>query len=207
MNDDELDALLRQAAQPEAPAAATRDAVARARAQHRPRPHRRLLIGGAIVAGALALTAGTTLTAYYLRIPPFQGLPEGSLRTAGFIPLDYTSDEGIEVSCRVFLEFENVDSAGVARVDAAITATDWSTWGQDLYDGIANPIPQPAPAQNLNPQDDVMELYPVASYEFARDVIPNLGYLGATPNGPTLSGIATTCIPYGPGAKTSTPQP
>lgn len=149
------------------------------------------MIGGAVTAGAL-LTAGTTLSAYYLQIPPFQGLPDGFIRTSESIPLNYVEDDGSEIRCRIFLEFERTDQSTVDRVDAAIAEHDWSAFGQDLYD--SNPELPDLPADNLGP-GDIMGPAGAAAEDFANDVVPDVGGLGTRPDGPAVGAIAATCLP------------
>ena len=139
---------------------------------------------------AIALTAGTTTTAYYLGVPPFQSLPDGASRTSESIPLDYDMDDGTEIRCRVFLEFENVDAPGVAAVDAAIRTTDWTDFGQDLYDA------QVEPPDDSSAEGAVSDATVDATFAFAAMVIPGLGFMSdGAEDSPLLSAVATTCRP------------
>ncbi len=146
-----------------------------------------------LTAAAVTLTAGTTVTAFFLGVPPFQSVPSGTVRTAQSIPLDYETSNSVEIRCRMFLEFERAGSADVEAVDVAIRSRDWSGFGQSLYDAQAD-LPD-APTDSLNPQDPVVNAATDAVYVFAATVLPGLGRFGEDRDGPTLSGIATTCVP------------
>ena len=172
--------------------------VARSIAASSPRGGRRprLILGLGLAGAAIALTAGTTTTAYYLGIPPFQSLPDGALRTTESIPLDYVTDDAIEIRCSIFLEFENVDAAEVATVDEAIATHDWADFGQDLY--AAQGALPPTPRDSLNPQEEVSGAALEAVYDFAASSIPDLRLLGdGAASDPRLSAVATTCVPHG----------
>lgn len=198
MNDEELDRRL-AGVREHTERADVHDALAalgrNAPLESAPTPRRsRLYWGIGLATAAIALTAGTTTAAYYLRVPPFQSLPDGASRAAQSIPLNYDTDNGIEVRCRIFLEFENVDAASVAAVSDAIGGHDWGGFGQDLYDAQVG-LPD-APADILNPQEPVSDAAVDASYEFAASVIPGLQFLGDGPReDPRLSAIAMTCRP------------
>jgi hypothetical protein len=198
MNDDELDRRLASVREHTEHSGA-HDALAALghtiRAESTPAPRRsRWYWGIGLATAAIALTAGTTATAYYLGVPPFQSLPDGASRAAESIPLNYDTTNGIEIRCRIFLEFENVDAAGVAAVGEAIRDTDWSDFGHDLY--IAQGDLPDAPSDVLNPQDEINDAAVDATYAFAASVIPGLRFLGdGAENDPRLSAIATTCRP------------
>jgi hypothetical protein len=161
----------------------------------RPRIAGRVGWGVGLAALAVVLTAGTTATAYYLQVPPFVELPAGSLRTAESIPLDYHTDNGIDIRCRIFLEFAHVDAAGVDAVDEAIRTHDWSDFGQGLYDAQTGLPPAPPLSESLSPQDPVGEAATAAVSTFAATVIPDLAEFPADGDLPLLSGVDTTCVP------------
>jgi hypothetical protein len=205
MNDDELDTRLEQI-RSRTSEASTRSVLnelgqsAAAITAHdqraparRSRVHYRLGWMLGIVGLAAALTAGMTLSAYYLKMPPFQGLPDDSLRTTNFIPVEYTTNNGVPVACKVFLEFERLDYDGAREVDVAIDARDWSGFGASLY--AKHPELPAAPTDSLSPQDEISEEIVTAAFEFASGVVPSLTFFTDDTDAPTLSAVATTCSP------------
>jgi hypothetical protein len=162
----------------------------------RPRRHRGWGVAAAVAGAAVLLTAGTTAAAYYLGIPPFQSLDEGALRTTQSIPMHYTARNGVEIKCRIFLEFMNVPSTQVMEVDDAIKDHDWTGFGQRLYDAQPNLPPAPPLSVSLSPQDPVEAAEVPAVFAFAKSVLPEIHLFGAGgPDAPQLSGIGESCVP------------
>jgi hypothetical protein len=110
------------------------EAEARQGALAHRRPHRRGVIIGAVVAGAIALTAGASITAAELGIPPFQSIEAGTQRVATPVPVTYTESNGTPVTCQAFMEFRNLDNASQAQLASDIKKHDWSGVGQAAYD-------------------------------------------------------------------------
>jgi hypothetical protein len=162
----------------------------------RMRLHRGWGVAAAVAGAAILLTAGTSATAYYLGIPPFQSLDKGALRTTQSIPMDYTARDGVEIKCRIFLEFEHVPSAQVIEVDDAIKDHDWTEFGQTLYDAQRNLPAAPPRSVSLSPQDPVEAAELPAVFAFARSVLPEIHLFGAGgPDAPNLSSVDETCVP------------
>ena len=157
---------------------------------------RRTWVGGLALAGAaVVLTAGTTATAYYLQIPPFVGLNDGDIRTSESIPLRYETDNGVDIACRIFIDFSHAERDQVHEVDEAIRSTDWSHFGQDLYDAQPNLPDAPTLSESLNPQEPVKDAADSAVVGFASGVVPGLLILGEEGDGPRLSSLIMTCVP------------
>lgn len=139
MDDLDLDDLLLRA-RPRSTSRADQLAVDVAlAARHRSGPIRRrwsrrrigLVLGGAVA--GLALTAGGTLTAYQLRVPPFQTLGTGLVRIRPGIAADYTNIAGEPWNCDAFLEFADVTPAEVKQITAHVQAQNWSDLGPSAY--------------------------------------------------------------------------
>jgi len=201
MNDDELDsrlALIREHTLVPSADPALRelgsDAARQVTRPVRRRGHWGLGLG---IAGALlALTAGTTATAYYLQIPPFQGIEDGAIRTTEPIPLSYRTDNGIEIGCLIYLDFSDSPASDIRAVDEAIRAEDWTDFGQDLYDSHPELPDAPPLAESLDPQEPIGDEAFDAAEDFAAGVIPGLGYLGdGVTDGPAIIAIGMTCRP------------
>lgn len=143
MNDTELDELLWHA-RPKVPLGdgideATTGLVYSSKAHvgvgmGKPTRHRRPLLIAAVAAGAIVLTAGASVTAAQLGIPPFQGIEAGTQRLATAAPIDYVETDGTSVTCKAFLEFRNLNSSEQATVESAVASYDWSRVGQAAYD-------------------------------------------------------------------------
>lgn len=207
MNDDELDSRLQLLGRRDV-SPGTTDALARlgAAARHearRPAPPQRsarrthLAWGLGLAAAALALTAGTTATAYYLGVPPFISLGKHELRTSEPIPLRYETRNQVEVGCLIYLDFTHASQAQVDDVDEAIGQRDWSDFGQDLYDAHPELLDAPSLDESLNPQVPIGEEAFDAAYALAADTIPELAprHLHADTQDPFVSGIDMTCRP------------
>lgn len=99
----------------------------------RPRRRRRLVVS-AVAFGAVVLTAGGSLTAAQLNLPPFQTLEPGVQRIQQAIPVDYTTVTGKAVQCEAFLEFRNLADAQMDVARTYVAQRDWSGFGQQAYD-------------------------------------------------------------------------
>jgi hypothetical protein len=157
LSDDQLDHLLSRAAdtgiRPTTTAAAVEALVSEARArgpQSARRRRNRFVLGGVVAGVVIAgvLTAPTALGDWWLRTPPFQGLPDGWLRTTEYVPIIWQSPDGEEERCRTYFELENADADLVAEFDAAILDHDWTDFGQNLYDSL----PGSPPATSVEPE-------------------------------------------------------
>ncbi|MDR2998615.1 MAG: hypothetical protein LBU78_10905, partial [Microbacterium sp.] len=125
MNETELDDLLARAAQPlpnaaDNLAAAVADDVVRGA---RPSRRRRWLIP-AVIAGALALTAGASLTA--VQLAQWQGvsMPDGNVRSTVPIPLDWVTADGHTEHCGAWIELSDPEQGDRAALDDAIQTHD-----------------------------------------------------------------------------------
>lgn len=100
----------------------------------RRRWRKRLIIP--IGVGALALAGAGTVAAYQLSVPPFQTVPQGLERTTDGVPVKYRTDAGTRVSCQAFVEFRDVTDLQRKQVNAMITDTSWSGYGQRMYNQL-----------------------------------------------------------------------
>lgn len=141
MTDEELDAALTRSrsAIPTGAAAEARRLVRATRPTQAPRRARRWVLPAA-VAGALALTGGANLAAAQMEIWPYVGMPADNLRTSEPIPLIWTTEDGHHEECGAWLEFADTPKSTVDAVEEAILETDWTGFGQNLYDAGS---PQP----------------------------------------------------------------
>lgn len=136
MNDHELDELLTQL--PMSPTARSEavDALVtntRRQVERERRPRRRTAVIGVAI-GAVLLSAGGTLTASQLRIPPFQGLEPGLQRSAAHIPVNYRDLNGDDYRCQYFIEYRDLDRDQIQQVERFISDSDWSGLGSRLYE-------------------------------------------------------------------------
>lgn len=143
MDDDELDALLTRArpALGSETATAARDLATATRPASRGRVarprRRRRVFWGAAAAGVVLLTAGGTLTAAQLHVPPFQTLEPGVERISTAVPVDYVERSGRPVTCEAFLEFRQLDRSSRDQVTRYLQEQDWTGFGQTAYDTAA----------------------------------------------------------------------
>jgi len=144
----------------------TRQAVERGRSV--PTWHRRRSVRvGFVLAAAIALTAGASVTAAELSIPPFQTIDAGTERTTTAIPLNYVQTDGKPVRCLAFMEFKNLDAEHDTRVEAFIKTHEWSGFGQTIYDRAV------ARAKGSTEVDEFMDIDDPL-YAEARAVFPGL---------------------------------
>jgi len=134
VDDDTLDDLLARSATAPSPAAVdTAIQLARETATGQRRPSRRLrrrpLLIGAIAAGAVLLSAGGTLTAYQLGIPPFQSVDSGSERIATPVLIEYTNSLGKQVRCQAFTEWEDLTAEQRTTLNALAQDPYWVGYG------------------------------------------------------------------------------
>jgi hypothetical protein len=207
MNDDELDSHLQLIGRQELPTNAV-DALellgadlsrqaGNATTPRHPARRSHFAWGLGLAAAVLALTAGTTATAYYLGVPPFVTLGRHELRTSEPIPLHYETRNQVEIGCLIYLDFTHTSQAQVDDVDEAIQQRDWSDFGQDLYDAHPELPDAPPLAESLNPQAPIGEDAFVAAYTLADSTIPDLAprHPHADSGQPFVSGIDMTCRP------------
>ena len=200
MDDRELDALLARPAPTTSPQvrAAVAELVSSSREHARaaapaPARQRRRRLVGAIALAAVALTAGGTLTAAQLDVPPFQTVPAGVQRLQQPVPVDYVTSNGKPVRCQAFLEFHDLTDAQVEAAEDHLAARDWSGFGQQAYD-TARRMPD-----RLSPDPVDTALGVVIGdelTELARAAVPGVE-IPTLPDhdtdGPTYNGYAMSC--------------
>ncbi len=207
MLDRDLDALLRDAdparLRPAQGAALVRDLVEQTRvaadgagspahSQRRLRARRPVLIGG-LIAGAVAVSAAGTLTAYQLSVPPFQTVEDRLQRAATPIPLDYVrAADGATVRCSVFLEFRHLDPAALQQLQRVIRSTSWTAARQAQLLGRPADAPPPTTESEVFPRGLLGGLY-----SFARTAVPDLALQRDAGQRPVLNGYGASCRPVG----------
>ena len=195
MDDKELDELLGRAMTPLASSVSTEvsNLVDATREHTRPRKAvrktwSRSIVWGGVAAGAILLTAGASVVAAQMGIPPFQGIEEGTQRTTTAIPVDYVETDGHEVRCLAFMEFRNLDAAADLEVEHFIKASDWTGFGQGLFDTAhANATQSSTATYQLG------SLIDAALYEKATEVLPGLQRGPATTTDVTFNGSSMSC--------------
>jgi hypothetical protein len=197
MDDKELDGLLGRAIRPLASnvSAAVNNLVDATREYTQPTARKRVsrsLVWGSVAVGAMVLTAGASITAAQMGIPPFQSLEIGTQRTKTAIPVDYVEPDGNQVHCRAFMEFRNLDPAADAKVEHFITANDWSGFGQGLFDSVAAKATASSTATDL-----LGDAVNAALYEKATQALPGLQRGPADTTDVTFNGSSMSCSPQG----------
>jgi hypothetical protein len=194
MLDQELDDLLDRTARPISDAAnsAALDLVepTKAAATDKTRVRRRVrrpAVVAGIVGGSVLLTAGASLAAYQLSIPPFQTIPDGIQRTTVPIPVNYERADGVGARCLAFMEFRNLDPGQLERVNGYIAAKNWTGFGQDL---VASSPAQTDPDRQF---DVLTQKLDTTLYRQAADVIPGLLFQSQADETPTYAGDAISC--------------
>ncbi len=195
MDDSELDTLLATRAQPTNPRveAAVAELVVAARvevaAASEPRRTRRRWAGAGVVLGAVVLTAGGTLTAAQLNLPPFQTLEPGIQRIQQPIPVDYAIDTGKAVRCQAFLEYRNLTQRQMDTARTYVAQRDWSGFGQQAYDTAKRTAGTSAPDPVDRAFGDILDR---EFRKVAQDAVPIASsQIDAT--GPTISGYSMSC--------------
>lgn len=199
MDDRELDELLDRAPKQlnNNVSAAVNDLIETAREHVRPQPSprkkwSRSAVWGSIAAGAVALTAGASITAAQLGIPPFQSIEPGTQRTTTAIPINYVETDGHEVHCLAFMEFRNLDTAADAKVERFITASDWSGFGQSLFDSVEVKATASSSASYL-----LGDAVNAALFEKATQALPGLQHGPADTTDVIYNGSSMSCSPQG----------
>lgn len=196
MNDAELDDLLAtkvQATHPQVEAAVTA-LVAAAQAEvavpaaltHRRR--RRRLVGG-LALGAVVLTAGGSLTAAQLNMPPFQTLETGVQRIQQPIPVNYTTNAGKAVRCEAFLEYRSLTDDQMDAAQSYVAHHDWAGFGEQAY------AEAKATAGTSAPDPVDRALGGVLDREFRAAATAAVPGVSSTIDaaGPTVSGYSMAC--------------
>lgn len=149
---------------------------------------RRARILALVGAGAVALSAATTYGAYQLSIPPFVQTEPGVERVTEPISLDYTTDRGTVLDCKLYIEFTDVTGAQRAALNALGHDPKWRGFGQRTYDSLpaTNRATQNGPESLWN--DRVNE----AVYAEAMASIPGLQF-HAGPGTPSIHGSTIRC--------------
>ena len=146
------------------------------------------LVWGGVAAGAILLTAGASVVAAQMSIPPFQGIEDGLQRTTTAIPVDYVESDGHEVRCLAFMEFRNLDAAADSEVEHFIKVTDWAGFGQGLFDSAkANATQSRTATYQLG------TLVDAALYENAAKVLPGLHRGPSITTDVTFNGSSMSC--------------
>jgi len=197
MDDKELEELLGRATTPLARSVSTEvsNLVDATREQTRPRKAvrrtwSRSLVWGGVAAGAILLTAGASVVAAQMGIPPFQGIEDGLQRTTAAIPVDYVESDGHEVRCLAFMEFRNLDAAADSEVEHFIKASDWTGFGQGLFDSA-----HAKATQSNTATYQLGTLVDAALYEKATEVLPGLQRGPSITTDVTFNGSSMSCSP------------
>lgn len=164
----------------------------KAEASQRPigrrRAHRRGVIIGAVVVGAIALTAGASITAAQMGIPPFQGIEAGTQRVATPVPVTYRETDGTPVACQAFMEFRNLDNDSQAQLESGIKKHDWSHAGQAAYDAA---ISQGGTSDEIN--NRFGDRIRAVLLTEAKAVLPRLVNGPSTTKGVIFNGYGMSC--------------
>lgn len=188
MNDTGLDDLFSASIAP-LPASVTREAISLAVETKPPRlrrgrmPRRRWMIP-VIVVGSL--TAGMSLSTYQLSVWPWVTMPEGNTQTIP-IPVDFTTESGHFESCRAYVELRNWSDSNLAALNDAVRTTDWTGFGQQLYDESAtvddDPDGEKRVGQALTP----------ALFEFTKAAIPGVVVFNEPGKGVGIDAVGMSC--------------
>jgi hypothetical protein len=201
MDEPEFDELLRSSAPtPSRAAGATalllvddiRGANAAPAPPHATRRHRRrrtVLIAAA--AAAVALSAGGTIAAYQLSIPPFQTLEKGVDRAHTGIPVTYTNSLGRTVKCQAFIEYRNLDNAQQAAIERISSSKRWEGYGQRVLDELRIPKASPQ-AQNQAINEAALD----DLWQAAHEAVPPMVFMQPS-SGPVFNGFAMSCAEPG----------
>lgn len=191
MNDLELDDLLARSISP-LPSAVSQEAVLLARETMPTRvrrgrmPHTRWFFP-AIVAGALALTAGASLSAVQLSQWPWVTMPANNVRSTVPIPVDWITDSGYSESCRAWIELRNPGVDDRATLDAAIQDHDWDGFGQKLYNAGTDVADDPDGEIRVSGQRDP------ALFAFTKKALPGVLIFGESDETVTLDTLGMSC--------------
>jgi hypothetical protein len=191
MNDLELDDLLARSISP-LPSTVSREAVLLARETmparvRRGRVPRARWFFPAIVAGALALTAGASLSAVQLSQWPWVTMPANNVRNTVPIPVDWITDSGYSESCRAWIELRNTGDDDRATLDAAIQDYDWDGFGQKIYNAGTNVADDPDGEIRASEQ-----LYP-ALFAFTKKVLPGVLIFGESGETVAVDALGMSC--------------
>ncbi|MEC5171185.1 hypothetical protein [Glaciihabitans sp. GrIS 2.15] len=199
MDDKELDELLGRATTPLASSVSTEvsNLVDATREHSRPRKAARRtwsrsLVWGGVAAGAILLTAGASVVAAQMGIPPFQSIEDGTQRTTTAIPVDYVESDGHEVRCLAFMEFRNLDAAADSEIERFIKVSDWTGFGQGLFDSARAKATQSNTATTR-----LGVLVSAALFEKAAKVLPGLQRGPADTTDVIFNGSSMSCSPQG----------
>jgi len=193
MNDTELDDLFSASIAP-LPASVTREAISLAVETKPPRlrrgrmPRRRWIIP-VIVVGSL--TAGMSLSTYQLSVWPWVTMPEENTRTIP-IPVDFTTDSGHFESCRAWVELRNWSDSNLTALNDAIRTTDWTGFGQQLYDEGATVD------DDSGGERRVGEALTPALFEFTKAAIPGVVVFNEPGEGVGIDAVGMSCRPDNP---------
>jgi hypothetical protein len=194
MDDRELDDMLASRGRSTSPQidAAVAELVVAARAEAARaslRPRRRRWRVGGVALGAALVTAGGTLTAAQLDLPPFQGLEPGVQRVQQPIPVDYVIDTRKDVRCEAFLEYRNLTSDQMEAARTYVERRDWSSFGQRAYDTAKRTTTAATPDAVDRALGDVLDR---ELAEVARAAVPAASRTAGT-DGPAVSGWSMAC--------------
>src|SRR5690625_70274 len=202
MNDVDLDDLLRKSA-PEPSASAAELAVQLAQELRgadvltpalkvRRRRRRNRVVAGAV--GTLLMTAGATVAAYQLSVPPFQTLPDGVQRAHAGIPVTYTNSLGRQVECLAFIEYRNMDENQRAAIEAVAEDPRWEGYGDRVLATLNIPDASPI-AQNDAISDVVHEDLRAAAREAVPEIVfpQDIDLTSYDAGDPFFNGSAFSC--------------
>lgn len=153
------------------------------------RPQRRRLLVGGIVAGAVVLTGGGTLTAAQLGMPPFQTLEPGVQRVQQPIAVNYVSVTGKDVRCQAFLEFRHLRHDQLEGARTYVAAQDWSRTGQQAYDAAKRAVGSTAPDAVGDAFNEVLD---AKMESVAEQAVPG-AVRDVNTKGPEITGWSMTC--------------
>lgn len=200
MDDTELDELLGRARTPWASEVSTEVSNLVDATKEHTRPRKavrrtwsRSLVWGGVAAGAVILTAGASVVAAQLGIPPFQSIEDGTQRTTAAIPVDYVESDGHEVRCLAFMEFRNLDPAADSKIEHFIKASDWTGFGQGLFDSAQTKATQSSSTATTQ----LGVLVSAALFEKAATVLPGLQRGLANTTDVIFDGSSMSCSPQG----------
>lgn len=157
-----------------------------------PEPARKKLprgvVWGIFATAAVLVTAGASVTAIQMGIPPFQSLEAGLQRTTTAITVNYVEAGGTAVTCNAFIEFRQLDAASEAKIESYISTQDWSGFGQDLFDTAEA---QATPSSTVSSR--LADAIDTALFEKTGEVLPGIVHGPADTTGVIFNGHSMSC--------------
>lgn len=145
-----------------------------------------------VIGSTLALTGGAGAAVYTVTHWAQVSMPQGNVRSAVPIPVQWRTEDGHVKDCRAWIELRNPRSGDQQRLDHSIAGYDWDGLGQGIYDTNVSTV-----RADLG-ESVVIEHFEPHLRKFFAGAFPGAGWLEARGDSTAVDAWGAVCEVHAP---------